>query len=161
MENIVTRVVDWFYFPFISRWLPRMTFRYAVCGGGNVVLNWVLYAVLYNFILDKKNLDLGVVVISPHIAAFLIVFPITFFTGYWLMKNIAFGNSSPLRTRTQLFRYMLVVCGTIAINYAGLKVFVEVLHIYPTPSQMLVNVFTITFSYFCQKYFTFRGSSDQ
>ena len=38
----------------------------------------VLYFLLYNFVLQKQNLDLSFVVISPEIAAFLITFPVTF-----------------------------------------------------------------------------------
>ena len=110
----LTRYIDFFYIRPIRAVLPLQTFRYAVCGGLNLGLNWVLYAVLYYFILDKKIVDLGVVAVSPYIAAFLIVFPITFFTGFWSQKHIAF-KQSPLRGRTLLFRYMICVKGSIVL----------------------------------------------
>lgn len=140
--------------------MPLQTFRYAACGGSVLVLSWVLYALVYNFVLDKEIVHLGFVAISPHIATFMITFPITFFTGFWLQKNIAF-TYSPLRGRTQLVRYFLSVSGSIVLNYLGLKLFVEVLHIYPTPSQMITSLLTVAYSYFMQKYFTFRGCADQ
>lgn len=149
-------MIDWFYFPFLRIFVPRQTFRYAVCGRANLLLNWVLYAVTYNFVVAKRFLDIGIVVVSPHIAAFVITFPITFFTGFWLQKNISF-QCSPLRGRTPLFRYLLSVLGSILLNYVGLKFFVEMCHIYPTPSQMMISIITIAYSYFMQKYFTFRG----
>lgn len=154
----LTTLIDRFYLPPFRSWIPLQTFRYAVCGGGNVALNLFLYAICYNFILAKQNVDLGVVVISPHIASFLIVFPITFFTGFWLQKNIAF-RLSPLTDKTQLFRYLLSVLGSVVINYLLLKFFVEVTHIYPTPSQALTTLITIIYSYLMQKHFTFRGAS--
>lgn len=155
----LTRYIDFFYIRPIRAVLPLQTFRYAVCGGLNLGLNWVLYAVLYNFILDKKIVDLGVVAVSPYIAAFLIVFPITFFTGFWSQKHIAF-KQSPLRSRTQLFRYMISVTGSIVLNYICLKFFVEVLGIYPTPSQVITSLITIGYSYLMQKHFTFRGCQE-
>lgn len=77
----LTKIVDFFYIRPVRAVIPLQTFRYAICGGVNLGLNWVLYAVLYNFILDKEIVRLGFVAISPYIAAFLVVFPITFVTG--------------------------------------------------------------------------------
>ncbi len=153
------RLIDRFYFVPLSRIMPLQTFRYAICGGANLLLNWVLYAVLYNFVFDKEVVELGFVAISPYIAAFIVVFPITFLTGFWLQKNIAF-RYSPLMWGTQLFRYLLSVLGSILLNYLLLKFFVEVTRIYPTPSQVLTSLISIAYSYLMQKYFTFRGCQE-
>lgn len=100
----LTRYIDFFYIRPIRAVLPLQTFRYAVCGGLNLGLNWVLYAVLYNFILDKKIVDLGVVAVSPYIAAFLIVFPITFLpaSGH---KNISLSKVTTPRTNSTVPLY--------------------------------------------------------
>ncbi len=156
----LTKIIDLFYIRPIQAVIPLQTFRYAVCGGANLVLNWVLYAVLYNFILGKGIIDLGFVAISPHIAAFLISFPITFITGFWLQKHIAF-KYSPLRGCTQLFRYLVSVLGSVLLNYLLLKIFVEVAHLYPTPSQVVTSLLINGYSYLMQKYFTFRGCESQ
>lgn len=156
LSQRLTQIIDWFYLPPLRTFVPLQTFRYAVCGGGNLLLNWVLFATLYNFILDKRIVYLGWLAISPYVAAFLISFPVTFFTGFWLQKHIAF-RSSPLRDRTQLFRYLLSVGGSVLLNYVLLKFFVEVVHIYPTPSQALTSLLSIVYSYLMQKHFTFRG----
>lgn len=156
LASKLTAFIDWFYIKPIKVIIPRQTYHYAVCGGTNLLFSWVLYAVLYNFIIAKEFIYLPFIVISPHIAAFLITFPITFFTGFWLQKNIAF-QYSPLRGSTQLFRYVISVGGSILLNYIGLKVFVEILEIYPTPSQIICSLITISYSYVMQKYFTFRG----
>lgn len=155
----ITKFIDLFYIKPVARLIPQQMFRYAACGGGNLVLNWVLYFVLYHWVICERFIDLGFVVVSPHIATFILTFPVTFFTGYWLQSRISFRNS-PLSEGTQLFRYALSVLGSIVINYAGLKLFVEILHIYPTPSQILSSLVTVLYSYVTQKYFTFRGSKE-
>ena len=146
----LTKIVDFFYIRPVRAVIPLQTFRYAICGGVNLGLNWVL------FILDMEIVRLGFVAISPYIAAFLVVFPITFVTGFWLQKHIAF-KYSPLRGRTQLFRYLISVLGSVLLNYLLLKFFVEAVHLYPTPSQAVTSLLIIGYSYLMQKYFTFRG----
>lgn len=155
VEKVIEKIISWFYFPFFKTIIPYHTFKYAVCGGVNTAFDILLYAVLYNFVFKKEDISLGFIVISPYIAAFLIVFPITLLTGYWLMNNVAF-HGSPLRGRTKLMRYILVVCANLVINFIGLKIFVEYFHFYPTPSKILVTIICTAVSYLSQKHFTFR-----
>jgi putative flippase GtrA len=135
--------------------LPLKTYRYAVCGGGNLLFDIFLYFVFYNFILKKENLDLSFVVISPHIAALFIVFPITFASCFLLNKYIAFGESN-LRGRIQLYRYALVVAGAILLNYLLMKLFVDGWGFYATPSKIAVTAISVVYSYTLQNRFTFK-----
>src|SRR5665811_709780 len=89
IQNLLIRIVDWFYFPFLH-FIPQEVFRYAVTGGANTVLDLLLYFVFYRYVLDMQIVELGFVAISPHIAAFLMVFPITFATGFILAKYITY-----------------------------------------------------------------------
>ena len=154
----LTRIIDIFYLPPLRRLVPLQTFRYAVCGGANMGFDLLLYFILYNFVLDKEGVvHLGdFVAVSSYNAAWMIVFPITFFTGFWLNRHIAF-HGSPLRGRVQLFRYLISVLGSVLLNYLLLKFFVEAVHLYPTPSQAVTSLLIIGYSYLMQKYFTFRG----
>ena len=153
--RIIIRCIDFFY-PLFRRWCTPQFFRYAVCGVSNMLFDWVLYFVVYNFILCHRMLSLGFVTLSSHIATLAIVFPITLATGFYLSKYVTFTQST-LRGTTQLFRSILVVIINLAINYFGLKLFVDVCGIYPTPSKMMITVITVAVSYFCQKYFTFKN----
>jgi putative flippase GtrA len=83
------------------------------------------------------------------------VFPVTFTTGFVLAKYVTFTNSS-FRGRKQLFRYGVTVAGSIAINYFMLKLLVEVLRIYPTPSKTITTVVVVIYSYLMQRYFSFQ-----
>ena len=114
-----------------------------------------MYFVFYNFILGKKIVDLGFIAISPHIAAFLFVFPITFATGFLLAKYITFTASS-IRGRVQLSRYALTVTGSIILNYIMLKILVEYFMIWPTVAKTITTIVVVLYSYLAQRYFTFK-----
>lgn len=103
---------------------------------------------------------LGVITISPYIAAFLLVFPITFTTGFILAKYITFTQST-LRGRIQLMRYVITVIFSIFLNYVFLKILVEIFHIYPTPSKIITTCIVVVFSYFSQKHFTFGNAKQR
>lgn len=160
LAGLITTVIDCFYWKPFRPLLPLQTFRYAACGGLNMVLDAVWYFVIYHYIVAERFFDLGVVVLSPHIASMLVVFPITFFNGFWLNRNVAF-KSSPLSGQTQLFRYALSIVGSILLTYAGLKLFVEVCGFWPTPSKVLTTILTVIYSFLAAKYFTFRGALEE
>ncbi|RXQ94488.1 GtrA family protein [Ancylomarina salipaludis] len=150
----IEKVILWFYPPF-KRLMPEQTFKYAATGGANTALDIFLYFIFYHFVLNKEIVDLGFYAISPHIAAFIMSFCITFPMGFILAKYISFPGSF-LRKRIQLFRYGLSVMGSVLLNYFFLKLFVEHFGWYPTPSKMLTTLIAILFSYTVQKYFTFK-----
>ncbi|MDR0831176.1 MAG: GtrA family protein [Prevotellaceae bacterium] len=147
--------IDFFHFPF-KKIFTKQLFRYAVCGVANMVFGWVVYWFLLHYIFQDQDFHLLIFAFKPHTAAFFLQLPITFFTGFWLSKYVSFSESN-LRGRTQIVRYLMIVIACVLINYAGLKLFVEVCHIYPTPSQMLNTVITTVFSFFTQKYFSFKA----
>jgi len=153
MKEYIIKFIDLFYFIF-KRFMPLKTYRYAVCGGSNLVFDLVLYAISYNFIFAKQNLDLYYVVLSPHIASLFFVFPITFVTGFLLNKFITFQESN-LQTGIQFYRYFLVAMGAIIISYFAMKFFVDILGIYPTPSKLLTMIITVAYSYILQNNYSF------
>jgi len=140
--------------------MPLQTFRYAACGSGNMALNLVIYAIAYNFILKKQIVYTPVMAISPHIAAYIISFFITFPIGFYLSMFVVFPESY-LRKRIQLFRYFTVVIICIILNYVLLKLFVDVWKWYPTPSMFVNTVLIVTFSYFSQRHFSFKKIKEE
>ena len=159
LKNVILGVVDFFYPPF-KKFMPLQTFRYAACGGGNMVLNLVIYAITYNFILNKQIVYTPVMAISPHIAAYIISFFITFPIGFYLSMFVVFPESD-LRKRIQLFRYFTVVVICIFLNYILLKLFVDRWKWYPTPSMFVNTILIVTFSYFSQRHFSFKKAKEQ
>ena len=123
-----------------------------------MLLDTLWYFLLYHYVVCERFINLGIVVMSPHIASLCLVFPITFFTGFWLNRNVAF-RVTHLRTQKQLFRYALSVVGSIVINYLCMKLFVELFNIWPTPSKMLTTVISVIYSFLVARYFTFVNDS--
>ena len=74
-----------------------------------------------------------------------------------MQKYVTFSVSE-IKGRIQLVRYAAVFFINLTISYLGLKLLVEQVGFYPTPSNILVSVVTVGISYFSQKYFTFRIS---
>lgn len=147
--------IDSFYISPISKIVPQQIFRYGVCGGANMVLDIIWYYIIYHYIVALRYIDLGVVVISPHVAALILVFPITFFTGFWLNRNVAF-RATEVGHGMQLLKYALSVMGSILVNYICIKLFVEVCHIWATPAKALTTIISIAYSYLAGRFFTFR-----
>ena len=135
--------------------MPLQTFRYAACGGFNTVLDISLFFVSYNFILHRQPVHIISCTIGAHIAAFLIGFMVTFPIGFYLSRYVVFQETS-VKKATQLAKYFTVVFGCLLLNYAFLKIFVDLFGWYPTPSKILTTVFVVAFSYVSQKNFTFK-----
>jgi putative flippase GtrA len=155
VKKWITDFIDFFYPPF-KTFMPVQTFRYAVCGGTNTLLDIVMYFISYHFILHEHNVNFGLFTISPYILSFLMSFSISFPAGYLLNKNIVFPQST-LHGRVQLFRYFLLVCICLGLNYIFIKLFVEQFHLYATVAKILTTIIVVSFSYLTQKNFTFKA----
>ena len=158
IAKVLISVIDRLYVKPIRVLASREIFGYGVCGALNMSLDIVWYFLIYHFIVAERFIDLGVVVISPHIATLFVVFPITFLTGFWLNRNVAF-RVAEYKSRGQLVRYALSVVGSIVINYVCMKFFVDALHIWPTPSKMITTAVSVIYSYLAARYFTFVRES--
>lgn len=125
IRSSILSFVDFFY-PIFKRIMPLQTFRYAACGGFNTVFGIVLYFVAFEYIFTNETVHITErFVLSRHIAAdFLFAFWISFPIGFYLSRYVVFQESK-LPRRVQLFRYFVVVCGAIGLNYFFLKLFVE------------------------------------
>ncbi len=155
VRSTVFSVLDFFY-PVFRRFLPLQTYHYAACGGFNTAMNLLIYFLSYNYLFNREIVYLGSLAFEPHIAALFLSFAFTLPAGFYLSMFVIFKGSY-LKRKVQLFRYMLVILGCMIVNYVFLKFFVEVLHLYPTPSQMITTGFVILFNYFAQRYFSFRS----
>lgn len=150
----IRRMIDFFYPPF-SKYVSLQIFRYGVTGVANMFFDLILYFIVYHYVLEKNMLHLGFVTFSSHIASMLIVFPFTFISGFLLQKYVTF-SSSKLKGRVQIIRYLSVVLANLLINYTGLKILVEFIGLFATPSKMIITVITTIFSYFSQKKYSFK-----
>ena len=156
LSRMLISLIDTLYIKPLERVISRQMFGYFLCGAANMALDTLWYFLTYHYVVMERNVDLGIVVISPHIAALIIVFPITFFTGFLLNRYVAF-RATQQRTTKQLFRYALSVVGSILLNYALMKLFVELCYVWPTIAKMMTTIIVALYSFLAAKYFSFTN----
>lgn len=155
LAKIISRAIEILYFPPISKLIKAETLRYGVCGVANyILLDATLYYIIYHYIVGLRYIELPMVVISPHVASLIIVFPITFLSGFWLNRYVAFGATQP-RAIGQIIRYGITVVGSIILSYVTLKFLVEGLGVWATPAKVASSLITATYSYLMARCFTF------
>ncbi|MFD2148451.1 GtrA family protein [Mucilaginibacter antarcticus] len=155
IRRSIISIIDLFY-PLFNSFFSIQTFRYAACGGVNTLLDIALFAVSYHFVVKKDDMDLGLITLSPHIAALLLGFCVSLPIGYYLNRYVVFQQSG-LRRRSQLLRFLSVVIMCISLNYLLLKIFVDGLGWYATPSKVLTTILVAAFSYLIQTYILFKN----
>lgn len=160
LTRILISCIDALYIKPLEHIISRQTFGYFICGVVNMALDAVWYFIIYHYMLFERNVDLGVVVITPHIAALIIVFPITFFTGFLLNRYVAFRVAEQ-RSGRQLFRYALTVVGSILLNYLLMKLFVEWCYVWPTIAKILTTLIVAIYSFLAAKYYSFTTAKNK
>jgi putative flippase GtrA len=158
IDNYIGTIIDFFYPPF-QKYMTLQIFKYGLAGTTNLLFDWFLYFLIYNFVLRHEMLNLEIVTLSSHIATMTIKIPIVLVSGFLLQKYVTFSNSK-LSGRVQLFRYSTVFFINLVINYLGLKILVDGFNFWPTPSTMVISVLTIFISYLSQKHYTFKTPTD-
>ncbi|MES2850038.1 MAG: GtrA family protein [Bacteroidota bacterium] len=181
MKNTLVNTIDFFYPPF-KRIMPLQTFRYAACGGGNMVLGFLIFTTVFHLIAAQQNtglvlgcfkvvhtrindadvlmMDLDTVAFKVHSFALSCSSSVVFVMGFLLNKYVVFTGSY-LRGRIQLFRYFLASVSSFSINYFLLQALVLFLHVHPVLAQVIVTAIVVTISYFMQQYFTFKVKQKQ
>ncbi len=156
ISKFILDLIDWVY-PIFRRVMPIHTFRYAACGGGNTVLDILGFFLAYNYIFHREAIHIGSLIISPHIASFMVSFCVTFPIGFYLSRYVVFQETSVNKAK-QLFKYFFVVLGCILLNYVFLKLFVDYFGWYATPAKIVTTFFVVIFSYTSQKNYTFKAT---
>ncbi len=154
ISNNIQRFILFFYKPF-GKIMTEQLFCYACCGAFITTLDFCLYYVIYNYGLNAQNATYLSVTLSPHVAAQLLSFMLSFPVGFFLQKFVTFTNST-LKGRIQLFRYMVIVVACIVLNIVLIKLFVEYYGFNAVISKLLTIVFVVTFSYFAQRNYSFK-----
>jgi hypothetical protein len=155
-RDFILPVIDFFYPPF-RKFMNLQTFRYAASGIGNVILGFIVYFISFKYIFGEKVFDFGFYAFKGHIAALFLSFCFTFPYGFFMSKYVVFSDSN-IKGTVQLFRYFMVCLFNLVLNYLLLKIFVESLHIYPIPSQIVTVFIVVIFSYLAQRNFSFKSS---
>jgi putative flippase GtrA len=154
VRNALLTFIDFFYPPF-KRFIGLQTFRYAVCGGSNALLNLIIFHVSYNFIFDKYIIIIVGQHVTQYISAYMVALSISFPVGFCLNKFVVFQNSN-LQSKTQLIRYASLAITNVFLDYFLLHLLVGYFKLWATGSQAFIIVLLSLISYFYQTYFSFK-----
>ncbi|MFN3556969.1 MAG: GtrA family protein [Bacteroidales bacterium] len=152
--QLLNRGIAYLYLPF-TRIISFQIFKYLFCGGVNTILDAGLYHFFHFIILGAKDVQIFGFNISSHIFAFLIVFPLTFFTGFLLTKMIVFPGSN-MKVIIQFSRFAITIISSLIIQYFSLKLLIEVLLFHPTISKLAASAIAAVFTFISHKYFSFK-----
>lgn len=153
MRSLILAVIDFFYPPF-KKYISIHNFRYLATGGFTFVLGYLVYYVAYKYVFLQEEVHFWMLPLKRETAALAVDFAVVIPISFILSKYVIFTHSE-LKGTTQLFRFLNLQLINILLNYVLLKFFVEIFHIYPTISRLIVSVSIALFSYIYQHYFTF------
>lgn len=160
LAQAITKGVDFFYVKPLRSIIPLVTFRYVVCGGLNMLLGWLVYAIIYKHIIGVEFINFGLFVMSRHILTYFIQFVFTFLAGFWLNRYVTFSLSE-FSGRKQFFRYILQNAGSLLLGYLIMKILVEGLSVYALVARPVTDAIVVVYSYLTARFFTFRFSRKQ
>jgi putative flippase GtrA len=153
LSRYIITSIDFFYKPF-TRFIPLQTFRYAVSGGSNALLNLIIFYLSYTYILHAQPLVIWGFTFTPYIAAYLMALSVSFPVGFLLNKYIVF-QSSRGRGPIQLLLYAALTLTTMMMHYSLLHFLIGYLGFWATPSEAGIIVVMAIFSFFFQSRITF------
>jgi len=155
IRETILHWIDFFYSPF-KKYIPLHTFRYAACGGANTLFDICMFSLSYHFVFKQHDFHLGFVTLSAPIASLFFALCFSLPSGFYLNRYVVFQQTG-LKAHNQLIRFVSVTVICIFLNYIFLKLFVEYLHIYPTPAKVLTTLLVIAFSYTAQTHIFFKA----
>ena len=156
LKTFIQWGIDLFY-PVFKRVLPFRLYAYLAVGAINTVLNIVLFAVFYQFILPRAGFVINGIPVAAYTVSLLLAFALTVPTGFWLAKHFAFKQEEDTdeQTARKLGKYVLVVLQGLGSDYLIMKGLIVFLNMQPTIAKIISTVIVLTANYLLQKYFTF------
>lgn len=155
--QIRTRIltfIDFFYPPF-KKLVGQQTFRYAVCGGSNALLNLLIFSLSYNLIFTSTLVYLFGIAITQYIASYMIALSISFPIGFLLNKYVVFQQSN-LQGKVQLMRYAALTISNIFLDYLLLHLLIGYFGLWATGSQAFIIIILSLISYLFQTHYSFK-----
>ena len=156
MVSILRGFLDIFY-PLVSKLMDKTTYYYAVAGSTNLVLGWLMFALLDLYVFQNNIITLPLFDHPVHsytvVAGICAVF--SFLFGFTMMRYVVFTESQ-LKGRVQFFRYGLSALISATVNWILIKLMVDTFAWNATLCNVFASVVVVTISYFLQRKFSFK-----
>lgn len=159
VKTFILAFIDFFYPPFRKIVGPQ-TFRYAVCGGSNALLNLFLFSLSYNLIFTSTIIYPFGIAITRYIASYLVALSISFPIGFLLNKYVVFQQSN-LQGKVQLMRYGALTITNMILDYSLLHLLIGYFGFWATGSQACIIILLSLISYLFQTYYSFKTVKEE
>jgi putative flippase GtrA len=137
--------------------MDKTTYYYAVAGSTNLLLGWLMFALLDLYVFQNKIITLPLFDHPVHsytvVAGICAVF--SFLFGFTMMRYVVFTESQ-LKGRVQFFRYGLSALISASVNWILIKLMVDTFAWNATLCNVFASVVVVTISYFLQRKFSFK-----
>ena len=164
--DLINQFLEWLYNLISSIFLhltkrnfliKLKTFKYAISGGSNLVLGWVMYFIIFNLFFSQAVVTIPFINkgVKSALVTNVIVWFINFIVGFLLMKYVVFTESD-LRGRTQLVRYFSTSIFALLLSTILLKLFLDYTPIMPTIANICSTLIVVGVSYILQSKFSFK-----
>jgi putative flippase GtrA len=139
MKNFIQKMM--------KKFVNRETILYAVFGVATSVENVVLFKVLLMTSLEYKIANLITLIVVKV-------------TAYICNKNFVFKSKCPnmIELLKEIWRFIVARGATMLIDYFGLIIMVELLHLPKMPSKVFLTVFVIVINYVIGKRHVFKNT---
>ena len=129
--------------------------RYFITAGLATVVDVVVYYLVLNPVLKQEPVVIAPYVLRASSIALVISYGSGLITNFTLTKVFVF-SASELRTRFQLFRFVLVAGFVLVANYFFMHFLINTLSWYPTPSRAFSAITIGLFSFVAHRHFSFK-----
>ncbi len=145
--------------PFLKRLLKNQSlFRYGIAAAIATLVDIIIYFLFYNFVLQKEDVQvLPALIVSAPTTALAFSYSCGLITNFTITRFYVFPGS-PLRTRIQLMRYVMVALLILGVNYLLMTFFIRWLHWFPTLSRSAAAILCGFASFGIHRIFSFRGN---
>lgn len=137
--------------------MPLQTYRYAACGGANMILDIAVFTYVNTYVLDQEVVYAGPFAFKSYVVAFVVSFILTFPVGFYLSRYVVWQQTET-KKRIQVFRYFLIVAACVGLNYVLLNLFILQFHWWPLFSKFVTTIIVVSFSYLTQRNFSFKAA---
>jgi len=133
--------------------------RYLFAAGIATVVDVTVYYSIFNYLLEKQNLQLTQsFIIGAPTVSLACSYSCGLVTNFLITKNFVFKESE-LRSRSQFIRFLIVAFVVLIANYYFMNFLIKSLDWYPTIARGFSAVSIGVFSFMSHKAFSFRIKS--
>lgn len=139
----------------LFRTLNHRVVKFFLSAGVATLIDVLIYFVVIKYMLHYQRVVIGVYSASAHNFTLCISYSCGVVINFLLTKYAVFSESTVAGSK-QFRRFALIAFLGFFANYGLLRLFVEVIGFYPTPSRIASALSLGVASYYVHKLFTFK-----